>query len=68
MSKFKCSKCNKEIEISNYTVKIVKDKLVTPEAVCCDNYMDRMQGEFNGWGSIRRGPDGTVKRKPRPWE
>lgn len=67
MSKFVCHKCNTEKTIANYRVRVVNNKTVVKEAICCEEYMELVR-DFKGWGSIRKGPDGTVKRKPRPWE
>jgi len=67
MSKFVCSKCKSKKTVSTYTIKVMDGKSYYPEATCCDTYMDKIR-EHGGWGAIRRGPDGTVKRKPRPWE
>lgn len=68
MSKFVCDKCKKEKELTNFQIKVVDGKTVCSQAVCCDDYMTKQRDRFGGWGSIRRGPDGSVKRKPRPWE
>jgi hypothetical protein len=68
MGKFICKKCNKSKSVSNYTVKVIDDKVVVPEAVCCDSYMTQKREKGAGFGSIRKGPDGSVMRKPRPWE
>lgn len=67
MAKFLCNSCGKEQTIAEYSVKIVDNKMVIPEAKCCDTYMERVR-DFGGWGSIRKGPGGQVLRKPRAWE
>ena len=67
MAKFLCSKCKKEQYIAEYSVKVVNNEMIIPEARCCDSYMKRIR-DFDGWGSIRKGPGGSVLRKPRAWE
>lgn len=68
MPKFICDKCDKSKLVANYSIRIVDNKIVVPEAVCCDNYMTFVKEKHGGWGTIRKGPDGSVKRKPKPWE
>ena len=68
MGKFKCKLCKKSKDIAEYTVKVVEDKVVVPEAVCCESYMQQQREEGTGFATIRKGPDGSVKRKPRAWE
>ncbi len=67
MAKFICTKCNGEKKINEYSVKVINNEMVIPEARCCDSYMKRIR-DFDGWGSIRKGPNGSVLRKPKAWE
>lgn len=62
MAKFKCNKCEEVKELSSYSIKVVDDKVVSPEAICCDEYMDRIN-EDNGFGGIIKRPNGTVSGK-----
>lgn len=68
MGKFVCLKCDKELSLSSYKIRVHNNKVVSDQAVCCDEHMEKVRGDFNGWGSIKRGADGKVKRKSRPWE
>ena len=62
MAKFKCSDCLKEIELLSYSIKVVNEKAVCPEAYCCHEYMDRVKGN-GGFGGIIKKPNGTVSGK-----
>jgi hypothetical protein len=62
MAKFICKKCEKEIELLSYSIKVVDDNVVSPEAICCDEYMDRVQTN-GGFGGIIKKPNGTVSGK-----
>ena len=68
MAKFICKKCKSEKDLANYKLGVVDGNVVCKEAQCCDAYMERVRETFEGWGSIKKGPNGTVKRKTRPWE
>ena len=64
MAKFKCNKCNSTIkEIKKHTMKIVDGEVVCPEAVCCDEFMESVREEGNGFGGIIKRPGGTVSKK-----
>ena len=62
MAKFKCNKCEEVKELSSYSIKVIDDKVVSPEAICCDEHMDRVK-EDNGFGGIIKKPNGTVSGK-----
>jgi|TARA_R110000796_G_scaffold117503_1_gene230356 hypothetical protein len=62
MANFKCKKCNKEKEIATYTIKVTSEGLVSEEAVCCKTFMERTY-TGKGFGGIKKGPNGTVKKK-----
>ena len=62
MATFNCSKCNKKKEISSYTIELTPEGLVSRQAVCCGTYMERNY-TGKGFGSIKKGPTGTVKSK-----
>ena len=68
MAKFVCIKCDKELSLSNYKLRFENGRAVSDQAICCEEHMDRVRDKFEGWGSIKKGPNGTVKRKTRPWE
>lgn len=62
MAKFVCSKCNKERDILEYSIKVAPEGLVSDEAVCCQTYMDRIDNR-KGFGGIKKGRNGSVKGK-----
>tara|TARA_R110002012_G_scaffold242396_1_gene416777 strand:- start:196 stop:387 length:192 start_codon:yes stop_codon:yes gene_type:complete len=62
MSKFICTKCNKEITLVKHSIKVVDGEVVTPEAVCCEKYMKSIK-ENKGFGGIIKKPNGTVSGK-----
>ena len=64
MAKFKCNVCNSNVrEISKHTIKVIDGKVVCPEAVCCDEYMESIREEGKGFGGIIKRPGGTVSKK-----
>ena len=63
MAKFICEKCNKELILSKHSIKVVGDKVVTPEAVCCDQYMKAIKEKGNGLGTAMVGKGGIVRGK-----
>ena len=62
MAKFKCIKCNKEIIITKHSIKVVDNKVITPEAICCEEYMESVK-EGGGFGGIIKRPNGQVSGK-----
>ena len=64
MAKFKCDDCLKEIELSKYSIKVINDKAVSPEAYCCYEYMNRVKTlKPSGFGGIIKRPGGKVRGK-----
>lgn len=62
MAKFICEICGNELELAKHSIKVVDDKVVTPEAMCCDQYMKAIK-ENKGFGGIIKKPNGTVSGK-----
>jgi hypothetical protein len=62
MAKFKCSKCDKELELMKHSMKIVDGSIVSPEATCCDEYMKTIK-ENGGLGGIIKRPGGRIRGK-----
>tara|TARA_R100001443_G_scaffold117076_1_gene139805 strand:+ start:2452 stop:2643 length:192 start_codon:yes stop_codon:yes gene_type:complete len=62
MAKFICKKCKQQIELLSYSIKVIDDKVISPEAICCDEYMDRVSSN-GGFGGIIKKPNGTVSGK-----
>jgi len=62
MARFKCSKCNKELELSSHTIKLINELIVSPEAMCCETYMIAIR-ENKGFGGAIMRPGGKVRGK-----
>ena len=62
MAKFKCNKCNKELELAKHTIKVEDGMIVSPEAMCCEIYMESVR-ENHGFGKAIMRPGGKVKGK-----
>ena len=60
MAKFRCKKCDTQKEISKHTMKIVNGEVVSPEAMCCEEYMDSIR-DSNGLGGIIKRPGGRIR-------
>ena len=65
MTKFECANtdCNKILELGTYTMKIVKEKVICPEAICCDTYMKEVRVKGGGFGGIIKKPGGVIGGK-----
>lgn len=62
MAKFKCNKCGEVKNLDHYTMRAYKGKVISDDAMCCHTHMERTyQGK--GFGTIKKGPNGTVKSK-----
>jgi hypothetical protein len=62
MAKFKCNVCGGELELDKHTMKVMNGNVVSPEAMCCDQYMYSIR-ENKGFGGIIKRPGGTVRGK-----
>jgi hypothetical protein len=62
MAKFKCEKCCQVLILDKHTMKIVDGKIVVPEAICCDTYMESIK-ENKGFGCAMVGKGGKVRGK-----
>jgi hypothetical protein len=65
MAKFKCSICSGQLELSSHTIKVEDDKVVSPEAVCCNTYMESIR-ENKGLGTVLSRPGGRARGKNDP--
>lgn len=63
MTKYKCKKCSKEIELSLHTMIIVNEEVVCKEAECCGEYMELIRVSGQGFGGIIKRPNGSVGGK-----
>jgi hypothetical protein len=63
MATFRCNKCQNHIELTSYKVHVDETHgIVCEQAICCDTYMERLYN-FQGWGTIRKTPNGGVGGK-----
>ena len=62
MAKFECNVCGGGLELDSHTMKVVDGRVVSPEAVCCEQYMHSIR-ENKGLGGIIKRPGGTVSGK-----
>jgi hypothetical protein len=63
MSKFKCKECDKELELDQHTMKVVDGLVVSPDAICCDDYMASIINTSDGFGGIILKEGGKVGGK-----
>ncbi len=63
MAKYKCTACNKEVDLSTQTIVVKDGNIVCKEAVCCDKYMSAVKGKFEGFGGIIKKGNGSVGGK-----
>tara|TARA_R100001244_G_scaffold122395_1_gene92037 strand:- start:371 stop:580 length:210 start_codon:yes stop_codon:yes gene_type:complete len=62
MAKFKCNTCNAKMELSIHTIKVVEGVVVSPEAMCCDTYMESIRSN-KGFGTALMRYGGKVRGK-----
>ena len=63
MAKFVCLKCDSTLDLLSHTIKIVGDKVVSPEATCCNDYMSETKEKGGGLGGIIKRPGGKIRGK-----
>tara|TARA_R110002020_G_scaffold473763_1_gene703534 strand:+ start:782 stop:976 length:195 start_codon:yes stop_codon:yes gene_type:complete len=63
MSKFKCKKCDAGLELDKYRIKFVDGKVVSDDAMCCEQHMESIRDTSQGFGGIIKKPNGTVSGK-----
>ena len=52
--RYKCKKCKEEKEILKGTIGIFDDRVICKQAFCCNEYMQEVEEEFNGFPTIHR--------------
>jgi hypothetical protein len=62
MAKFKCIKCTNTINLKEYKMIIHQGEIVSPQAKCCDYFMQPIRSN-KGLGGIIKKPNGTVSGK-----
>ena len=61
--KLYCKNCEKTIEVSKFTMKVVDNKVIKPESICdCGEQMKDVS-EYKGLGGIIKRPGGKVGGK-----
>ena len=62
MAKFECETCGEKLELASHTIKVLDGKVISPEAICCDQYMKGIR-ENKGLGTVLSRPGGKVRGK-----
>ena len=62
MAKFKCLKCKSGLELDKHTIKFLDGKIVSDDAMCCEQHMESIKSN-KGFGGIIKKPNGTVSGK-----
>ena len=58
-----CKKCDNKVEVTRFTIKIVKGEVINPETICnCGEVMKDVT-EYNGLGGIIKRPGGRIRGK-----
>ena len=61
--KLYCKNCDKTVEVSKFTMKVVDNKVIKPESICsCGDQMQDLS-TYNGLGGIIKRPGGRVRGK-----
>ena len=48
MAKFECETCGEKLELASHTIKVLDGKVISPEAICCDQYMKGIRENKGG--------------------
>ena len=54
--------CGKIKELTKHKIKVVDGKVVCPDAMCCEEYMESIK-ENKGFGGIIKRPGGKISGK-----
>jgi len=58
--KFKCRKCQNELDLHKVTLIFENDELICKKAICCEQYMSQIRSEeYKGLPKIKRDPNDT---------
>ena len=70
MLKYQCNKCEIQKEFSKVVMKVENGKVVNVGTECpkCNEYMQEIAKEFNGFPQLRRTEPSLSKRKDRMWK
>ena len=69
MIKFICNKCNDTLELTKAIIKNIEGKWRTEDAYCkkCDEWMQELEKDFNGFPSLIRTEPSLSKRGDKLW-
>jgi len=70
MLKYQCNKCEIQKEFSKVVMKVENGKVVNVGTECpnCNEYMQEIAKEFNGFPQLRRTEPSLSKRQDRMWK
>ena len=65
MIKYICNKCNDTLELAKATIKVIDGKVRTEQAYCqkCDEWLQEIEKDFNGFPSLIRTEPSLNKKK-----
>jgi len=70
MLKYQCNKCEIQKEFSKVVMKVENGKVINVGTECpkCNDYMQEIAKEFNGFPQLRRTEPSLSKRQDRMWK
>lgn len=70
MLKYQCNKCEIQKELSKVVMKVIDGKVVNVGTECpkCNEYMQEIAKEFNGFPQLRRTEPSLSKRQDKMWK
>ena len=70
MLKYQCNKCEIQKEFSKVVMKVENGKVVNVGTECpkCNEYMQEIAKEFNGFPQLRRTEPSLSKRRDKMWK
>ena len=70
MLKYQCNKCEIQKEFSKVVMKVENGKVINVGTECpkCNEYMQEIEKEFNGFPQLRRTEPSLSKRRDKMWK
>jgi len=70
MLKYQCNKCEIQKEFSKVVMKVENGKVINVGTECpkCNEYMQEIAKEFNGFPQLRRTEPSLSKRQDKMWK
>ena len=70
MIRFICNNCNETKDLMKATIKVIDGKVRTQEAYCqkCNEWMQEIEKEFNGFPSLIRTEPTLSKKGDKLWD